>query len=97
MAIHDRAYLRSKDWTKAIRKYHIDRDRAAGRWSLYYDNLHQYSKNTIFCSCGLCSVKTNAKHTKHRGPAMNWSISDTRKIQSLENQLEDLLDEEQSF
>ena len=80
MAIHDRAYTRSKTWSKAIRKYNIDRDRAAGRWSLWYDNLHQYANNSIHCSCPLCSAKT----TGH-----NWSISDQRKIDDLEEQLSD--------
>lgn len=93
MAIHDRAYTRTKSWTKALRKYHIDRDRAAGRWSLYYDNLHQYSKNVIHCSCPMCSAKTNnKKHNGPRGwePSKNWSISDQKKINSMESQVEDL-------
>ena len=55
---HDRAYARAKDWSKALRKYHIDRDRAAGRWSLHYDNLHQYVDGKIHCSCRMCACKT---------------------------------------
>lgn len=48
----------------------------------YYDNLHQYSKNKIHCSCWLCS----AKSTKYRGrgPTVNYKISDLRKIARLE-------------
>ena len=93
MAIHDRAYTRAKDWSKALRKYHIDRNRAAGRWSLYYDNLHQYADNKIFCSCPMCSAKTNNKNRNGaRGwePSKNWSIADQKKINSMENQVEEL-------
>lgn len=92
MAIHDRAYTRAKTWTKALRKYHIDRDNSAGRWSPWYDNLHQYADNTIHCSCPMCSAKTNNKNRKgSRGyePSKNWSISDRRKIDEMVGQLED--------
>ena len=35
----------------------------------YYDNLHQYSKNKIHCSCPMCSgmSKTNSKHVNKGG------------------------------
>ena len=92
MTIHDRAYTRAKSWTKALRKYHIDRDKAAGRWSLWYNNLHQYANNKIFCSCCMCSAKTNNKNRKGaRGwePSKNWSITDKRKLDSMEAQLND--------
>ena len=39
----------------------------------YYDNLHQYSKNKIHCSCPLCRVKTG-------DPGVGYKISDLRKI-----------------
>lgn len=92
MAIHNRAYTRAKTWTKALRKYHIDRDKSAGRWSLWYDNLHQYADNAIHCSCPMCRAKTNNKNRKggrsYESPK-NWSISDKRKIDEMEGQLED--------
>lgn len=81
MAIHDKAYNRAKSWSKALRKYHIDRDRAAGRWSLWYNNLHQYQDNSIHCSCPLCSAKTRGK---------NWSIADQKKIDEMESQVQEL-------
>ena len=89
MAIHDRAYTRAKTWTKALRKYHIDKDRAAGRWSLWYDNLHQYANNKVHCSCHMCSCKTNNRHGRSNNwdSSKNWSISDRRKIDKLEGQL----------
>ena len=36
---------------------------------IYYDNLHQYSKNKIHCSCPMCSgtSKTNSKHINKGG------------------------------
>ena len=90
--IHDRAYTRAKTWSKAKRKYHIDRDRAAGRWSPWYDNLHQYADNAIHCGCPMCRAKTNNKNRRGgRGyaPSDNWSISDKRKIDEMKGQLED--------
>jgi len=93
MAIHDRAYNRAKSWSKALRKYHIDRNTPAGKWWPMYNNLHQYADNKIHCSCPMCSAKTNnKKHNGPRGwePSKNWSISDQKKIDSMENQLEDL-------
>lgn len=92
MAIHDRAYTRAKSYSKAMRKYHIDRDIAAGRWPLYYNNIHQYADNKIHCSCPMCSEKTNNKHGRANKwePAKNWSIADKRKLENMENQIEEL-------
>lgn len=93
MAIHDRAYTRTKSYSKAMRKYHIDRDNAAGRRSLYYNNIHQYADNKIHCSCPMCSEKTNNKNRNGaRGwePSKNWSIADKRKLESMESQIEEL-------
>lgn len=93
--IHDRAYDRAKSHSKALRKYHIDRDRAAGRWSLWYSDLHRYDKGKIHCSCPMCSAKTNNKNRSGaRGwePSKNWSIADQKKLNSMENQLENLND-----
>ena len=88
MAIHDRAYHRSKSWSKALRKYHIDRDRTADHnWGLWYNNLHQYADNKIHCSCPMCSSKTNNKNRS--GASENWSISDQRKLDAMKGQLED--------
>lgn len=87
------AERRRLNWKKAIRKRRIDRARNA-IWPKdspyghdWYDNLHQYSKGKIHCSCPMCRCKTNAKHGVS-GAAMNWSASDTRKMESLESQQE---------
>ena len=93
MAIHDRAYTRAKSYSKAMRKYHIDRDVSAGRWPLYYNNIHQYADNKIHCSCPMCSEKTNNKNrSRARGwePSKNWSIADKRKLENMESQVKEL-------
>ena len=75
---------------KALRKRRIDKqvtwypeDRGYG----FYDNLHQYSKNKIHCSCPMCSAKTRNKgSSKYKGMSrpINYKISDLRKLQRLE-------------
>ena len=74
---------------KALRKQRIDRaiysylDRGNfAREHGYYDNLHQYSKNKIHCSCPLCSAKVGKY--RGRGPSINYTISDQRKFDRLE-------------
>ena len=78
------AEKRHNDWRKAIRKrritqeaYHIDE---------WYDNLHQYSKNKIHCSCPMCRAKTNKKKAGWYN-STNWSIADRRKVEEMEDQL----------
>lgn len=41
----------------------------------WYNNLHQYSKGKIFCSCYLCRNKTRDKKKKD-----NWSLRDKRSF-----------------
>ena len=47
---------RKIDYKKAKRKARIDLARSCDGLPLY-DNLHQYSKNKIHCSCQLCRGK----------------------------------------
>jgi hypothetical protein len=80
---------------KALRKRRIDHAVSypfyyRGREKTYdigfYNNLHQYSKNKIHCSCAMCSAKTRNKgNSKHKGmtKSINYKISDLRKIQKL--------------
>ena len=83
-----RAEKRHNDWKKAIRKRNITKT-----WHLkndYYDNLHQYSKNKIHCSCPLCACKSKGKKAKRlTGPSECWSISDRRKFEEMEDQILD--------
>ena len=92
--MRDRAEKRHNDWKKAIRKRKITR--SWGWQEDYYDNLHQYSKNKIHCSCGMCSryKKTNNRGRKRKihgnyAPSKNWSESDRRKLDEMEDQLLD--------
>lgn len=82
------AEKRHNDWKKAIRKRNITKT-----WHLkkdYYDNLHQYSKNKIHCSCPLCACKSKGKKVKRMtGPATNWSIADERRIEEMQDQILD--------
>ena len=59
------AYNRDISDRKARRKKRIS-DIWAGEHP-YYNNLHQYSKNKIHCSCRLCSCKTNQKYEHAAG------------------------------
>lgn len=50
-----REQRRRKDRTKAKRKRNICKNVYHFLW---YDNLHQYSKNKIHCSCGICRFRS---------------------------------------
>ncbi len=79
--MRETAEKRHNDWKKAIRKRKIDREvqGTAGSQHDLYDNLHQYSKNKIHCSCPLCRGKTdyNSNHV---------TISDKRKLDEMNSQ-----------
>lgn len=76
---------------KALRKRRIDSEvfwhpSGYGWSSTMYNNLHQYSKNKIHCSCPMCSAKTRNKgSSKQKGmaPSINYKISDQRNIDRL--------------
>ena len=88
------AEKRHNDWKKAIRKRDIVHH-VYGLDKGWYDNLHQYSKNKIHCSCPLCRSKTNDRKAC-AGPAMNWSERDKRRLEDMREQettwLEDFQD-----
>lgn len=91
-----RAERRHNDWRKAIRKYRIDKETSiwlhlTNKPWLYYDNLHEYSKNKIHCSCGMCSrcYKTNNKGRRRKihgnyAPSKNWSVRDKKRIATMD-------------
>ena len=83
----NRAYRRHMAITKAVRKRKIDKDRHAWSriigWVPYYDNLHQYSKNKIHCSCPLCSAKSKDS-LKH---------SDLQKMEAAKQELKEYEEE----
>ena len=50
-----KALKRYKSITKALRKRHISKNINHMDW---YNNLHEYSKNKIHCSCGMCRFRS---------------------------------------
>ena len=71
---------------KALRKRRIAREIFG--WE-YYDNLHQYSKNKVHCSCPDCSAKTRNKGKRRQKvngwyPSINYKHSDLRKLTRLD-------------
>ena len=98
-----RAWRRYKDYTKAKRKRDIDITVSwyPSFWIGFsdgeyvfpkrglYNNLHQYSKNKIHCSCPMCSAKTRNKgHRRKRknyAPSINYSMMDLKKQQSMDD------------
>lgn len=67
------------DWTKAKRKSSIS-SHVLGH--SYYDNLHQYSKNKIHCSCPLCRLGKDAFANSFN----KLSNKDKRKISSMKEE-----------
>lgn len=68
------AYNRDVSIRKALRKRRLAREIyhswGKSEWE-YYDNLHQFSKNKIHCSCPMCSTKTRNKG-KRRNRRANY-------------------------
>ena len=101
--MRDRGWRRKKDFSKAKRKKNIDLattyynykeiNNIFCPWQKFtqyglYDNLHQYSKNKIHCSCAYCSSKTRNKGhkrylPKNYSPSINYSRHDKRKYDSM--------------
>ena len=86
-----RAERRHRDLTKALRKRRIVREVYHTYESFYwdwYDNLHQYSKNKIHCSCPMCSCKTNNRN--RWGESYNPPIGEKRRIEEMEYEVKEL-------
>lgn len=87
-----RAYRRHMNFVKAIRKRDLDKKLCHWSyltgWVPYYDNLHQYSKNKIHCSCPDCSPRTRNKGAKRKrknyAPSINYKNSDMKKILAMD-------------
>ena len=84
MKPNSRAYNRDVSKRKALRKRRITQEVYwDGKDHPYYDNLHQYSKNKIHCSCPLCRAK-------RMGNRMGYlSSAEQKKIFAMEEQLLD--------
>ena len=82
-----RAYNRDVSRRKALRKRRITKE--VYHETSYYDNLHQYSKNKIHCSCSLCSAKTRNKGKRRKSArgyekSINYKFSDLRKTVAMD-------------
>ena len=74
----DRGEKRKIDFTHALRKKKKAETIALNKNYPYYDNLHQYSKNKIHCSCPDCSPKAARN---------GYSNTDKKKLLNIEEQL----------
>ena len=75
------AYNRHMTWKKAIRKKKLD-DAIGWPGHPMYDNLHEYSKGKIHCSCPMCSAKSNNKGKRrrlHGNYAPSWNPKKTER------------------
>lgn len=77
MANRTRDYARKMMFKKAIRKKRLAETHYWNRAFPYYNNLHEYSKNKIYCSCPMCSEKTRNKGRRTKGPVWAKSINYT--------------------
>jgi hypothetical protein len=83
------SYNRDVSFRKALRKKRLAKETC---WSPpgweYYDNVHQYSKNKIHCSCPDCSEKTRNKGHRRYDPknynrSINYKHSELKKIKEI--------------
>ena len=88
------AYNRDVSFRKAIHRRRISRYWCwRPSYGDYYNNLHQYSKNKIHCSCPMCSVKSKNRGRRRKkawySPTYNWKIADLRKFNKMDMSCED--------
>ena len=77
------AYKRQMMWRKAKRKQRIDKE--INPCGPMYNHLHQYSKNSIHCSCPDCKAKTRNKGARREksgnyNPAKNYKHAEYKRI-----------------
>ena len=84
------AYNRDISKRKALRKRRIAKEiYHESTEHPYYDNLHQYSKNKIHCSCPMCSPKTRNKGRRDRKNYMrslNYKASELKRQISMDDE-----------
>ena len=90
MKTNSRAYNRDVSKRKALRKRRIAEDVLG----ITYDNLHQYSKNKIHCSCPACSEKTRNKGSRrfksgNYNRHINYKCSELRRQVAMDHDEED--------
>lgn len=72
----DRGLRRKRDFTHAIRKM------MKCRKFPWYNNLHQYSKNKIHCSCSLCQSRTGETNS-----IKSHKARDRKKLEKMNHML----------
>ena len=75
---------------KALRKRRLARELYHWGTFDYYDNLHQYSKNKIHCSCPICSPKTRNKGRRDRknyARSLNYKHSELRRQIAMDEEM----------
>ena len=95
MKARSQAYNRDVSKRKALRKRRLSEAiYFNGKEHPYYDNLHQYSKNKIHCSCPYCNSKTRNKGSRrHSSPtgnyqrAIHYKASDLRRVVEMDEDL----------
>ena len=87
-----RAYNRDVSKRKALRKKRLAKEIYYNEKEYpYYNNLHQYSKNKIHCSCPMCSAKTRNKG-KRRYKAgnymrsLNYKMSELKRLTTMDDE-----------
>ena len=88
------AYNRDVSIRKALRKRRLAREIYRSWPNLeqeYYDNLHQFSKNKIHCSCPCCSIKTRNKghrrnKTSNYNRNLNYKTSELRRLLTMDEE-----------
>lgn len=88
------AYNRDVSIRKALRKRRLAREIYHSWGSFdqeYYDNLHQFSKNKIHCSCPCCSTKTRNKGHRRYKPGnynrnLNYKASELRRLLAMDEE-----------
>ena len=90
---NSRAYNRDVSKRKAMRKKRIAKEvYRENPEHPYYDNLHQYSKNKIHCSCPCCSSKTRNKGDRRNKSGnymrhLNYKISELKEHISMDEEV----------
>lgn len=89
------AYNRDVSMRKALRKRRISKEVYSNSYANkdweYYDNLHQFSKNKIHCSCPCCCAKTRNKgHRRYKhgnyNRNLNYKASDLRRLLAMDEE-----------
>lgn len=75
--------------TKALRKRKITRHYGTYNGKDWYNNLHQFSKNKIHCSCACCSF--NNRRKRRMGFPKIRPMQDIKRILDMEQQIKELI------